>query len=61
MMLVCTTQWQVKEKVAQTFRFQYQTRSWKYPRWVVARLEESELGSNPRFIISSRYDDGFKL
>tara|TARA_R110001599_G_scaffold60939_1_gene169232 strand:+ start:17705 stop:18304 length:600 start_codon:yes stop_codon:yes gene_type:complete len=36
-------------------------RSWKYPRWVVARLEESERGSNPRFIISSRYDDGFKL
>lgn len=61
MMLVRTTQWQVKEKVAQTFRFQYQAKSWKYPRWVVARLEEGELGSNPRFIISSRYDDGFKL
>jgi hypothetical protein len=28
---------------------------------VVARLEEGELGANPRFIISSRYDDGFKL
>lgn len=28
---------------------------------MVARLEESELGSNPRFIISSRYDDSFKL
>jgi hypothetical protein len=25
------------------------------------RLEEGELGSNPRFIVSSRYDDGFKL
>ena len=61
MMLVRTTQWQLNEKVAQTFRFQYQAKSWKYPRWVVARLEESELGSNPRFIISSRYDDGFKL
>ncbi|UDL05817.1 IS1380 family transposase [Marinobacter sp. CA1] len=61
MMLVRTTQWQVKEKVAETFRFQYQAKSWKYPRWVVARLEEGELGSNPRFIISSRYDDGFKL
>jgi len=48
-------------KVAETFRFPYQAHSWKYPRWVVARLEEGELGSNPRFIISSRYDDGFKL
>lgn len=28
---------------------------------MVARLEEGELGSNPRFIISSRYDDGVKL
>lgn len=27
----------------------------------MARLEESGLGSNLRFIISSRYDDGFKL
>lgn len=61
MMLVRTTQWQVKEKVAQTFRFQYQAKSWKYPRWVVARLEEGELGPNPRFIISSRDDDGFRL
>jgi len=61
MMLVRTTQWQLDEKVAQTFRFRYQAKSWKYPRWVVARLEEGELGSNPRFVISSRYDDGFKL
>ena len=28
---------------------------------MVARLEEGELGSNPKFIISSHYDDGFKL
>lgn len=61
MMLVRKTQWQVGGKVAGTFRFQYQAHSWKYSRWVVARLEEGELGSNPRFIISSRYDDGFKL
>jgi len=61
MMLVRTTQWEVGGKVAKTFRFQYQAHSWKRPRWVVARLEESERGSNPRFIISSRYDDGFKL
>jgi len=60
MMLVRKTQWQVGGKVAETFRFQYQAHSWKYPRWVVARLEEGELGSNPRFIIGSRYDDGFK-
>jgi hypothetical protein len=26
-----------------------------------SHLEEGELGSNPRFIISSRHDDGFKL
>ncbi|MBT13419.1 MAG: IS1380 family transposase [Oceanospirillaceae bacterium] len=61
MMLVRKAHRQLDEKVAQTFRFQYQAKSWKYPRWVVARLEEGELGSNPRFIISSRYDDGFKL
>lgn len=61
MVLVRTTQWQVKEKVAGTFRFRYQVRSWKYPRWVLARLEEGELGSNSGFIISSRYDNGFKL
>ena len=61
MMLVRKAHRQLNEKVAQTFRFQYQARSWKYPRWVVARLEEGEQGSNPRFIISSRYDDGFKL
>lgn len=28
---------------------------------MVARLEESKLGSKPRFIVSSRYDDGSKL
>ena len=61
MMLVRQAHRQTEEKVAETFRFQYQAKSWKYPRWVVARLEEGELGSNPRFIISSRYDDGFKL
>ncbi len=61
MVQVRTTQWQVKEKVAGTFRFRYQVRSWKYPRWALARLEEGELGSNPGFIISSRYDNGFRL
>jgi len=49
------------EKVSATDRFRYQAHSWKYPRWMVARLEESELGSNPRFIISSRDDESFKL
>lgn len=49
------------EKVSATYRFRYQAHSWKFSRWVVARLEEGELGSNPRFVISSRYDDGFKL
>ena len=47
MMLVRKTQWQVGGKVAETFRFQYQAHAWKYPRWVVARLEEGELGSIP--------------
>ena len=28
---------------------------------MVAHLEEGELGPNPRFIISSRYHDDFKL
>ena len=49
------------ERVSATYRLQYQAHTWKYPRWVVARLEEGELGANPSFIISSRYDDGFKL
>jgi len=30
-------------------------------RLVVARLEYGPQGPNPRFVISSRYDDGFKL
>ena len=60
-MLVRKAHRELGEKVSATYRFQYQARTWKYPRWVVARLEEGELGSNPRFIISSRYDDGFKL
>lgn len=57
MMLVRATQWQVGGRRSASC----QAHSWKYPRWVVARLEESELGSNPRFVINSRYDDGFKL
>ena len=52
---------QLDEKVATTYRFLYQARSWKKARWIVSRLEEGELGSNPRFIISSRYDEGFEL
>jgi hypothetical protein len=59
--LVRDTHQKVGEKVSATYRFRYQAHSWKFPRWVVARLEEGELGSNPRFVISSRYDDGFKL
>lgn len=49
------------EKVATTYRFLYQAHTWENPRWIVARLEEGERGSNPRFIISSRHDDGFEL
>lgn len=60
-MLVRKAHQNLETKVSATYRFQYQARTWKHPRWVVARLEEGELGSNPRFIISSRYDDGFKL
>jgi hypothetical protein len=37
-------------KPAATFRFGYQ-----------ARLEYGPQDPNPRFVISSRYDDGFKL
>ena len=48
-------------KLASTFRFRYKARSWHKPRWVVARLEYGPQGPNPRFVISSRYDDGFKL
>jgi len=47
--------------IASTFRFRYKARSWHKPRWVVARLEYGPQGPNPRFVISSRYDDGFKL
>ena len=49
------------EKMSGVYRFEYQARSWKRPRWIVSRLEYGELGANPRFIISSRYDDGIKL
>ncbi|MGO3698514.1 MULTISPECIES: IS1380 family transposase [Halomonas] len=48
-------------KLASTFRFRYKARSWHKPRWVVARLEYGPQGPNPRFVISSRYDEGFKL
>lgn len=60
-MLVRKAHNELGEKVSATYRFQYQARTWKHPRWVIARLEEGELGANPRFIISSRYDDGVKL
>jgi len=49
------------EKLAVVYRFRYRAKSWKRPRWIVSRLEHGEFGANPRFIISSRYDDGFKL
>jgi hypothetical protein len=48
-------------KLAATFRFGYEARSWRKARLVVARLEYGPQGPNPRFVISSRYDDGFKL
>ena len=38
-MLVRKAHWELGEKVSATYRFQYQARTWKYPRWVVARLE----------------------
>jgi hypothetical protein len=60
-MLVRKARQELDEKVSATYRFKYQARTWKYSRWVEARLEEGELGANPKFIISSRYDDGFKL
>ncbi|MEH6561977.1 MAG: IS1380 family transposase, partial [Marinobacter sp.] len=49
-MLVRKAHWELGEKVSATYRFKYQAHSWKYPRWVVARLEEGELGANPSFI-----------
>jgi hypothetical protein len=48
-------------KLASTFRFRYKARSWHKHRWVVARLEYGPQGPNPRFVISSRYDEGFTL
>ncbi|AZR43559.1 IS1380 family transposase [Marinobacter salarius] len=55
-MLVRKAHQNLGAKVSATYRFQYKAHTWKQPRWVVARLEEGELGSNPRFIISPRYD-----
>lgn len=49
------------EKMTGIFRFQYRAHTWKRERWIISRLESGEQGDNPRFIISSRYDDGFKL
>jgi len=33
--------------------FQYAARTWPRPRFVVAKAEHSEMGANPRFVISS--------
>jgi hypothetical protein len=60
-MLVRKAHQELGEKVSTTYRFQSQAHTWRQPCWVVARQEEGELGPNPRFIISARYDDGFKL
>lgn len=49
------------EKMTGVYRFQYRAKRWQRPRWIVSRLEYGELGANPRFIISSRYDNGFEL
>ena len=49
------------EKMSGTYRFLYSARSWKRPRLMVARLEYGEQGPNPRFVISSRWDEGHRL
>jgi len=46
-MLVRKAHHELGEKVSATYRFQYQAHTWTYPRWVVARLEEGELGWGP--------------
>ena len=61
MMLVRKAHRETGEKMTGLFRFQYQAHTWKRERWIISRLESGEQGDNPRFIISSRYDDGFKL
>jgi hypothetical protein len=61
MALVKKTYDQAGEKIAGVYRFRYRAHSWPRHRLIVARLEHGELGANPRFVISSRYDDGFAL
>ena len=60
-MLVCSAHGEFGEKVSATYRPVPVPNLAPPPRWVIARLEEGELGANPRFIISSRCDDGVKL
>ena len=50
-----------QQKTTSTFSFTYKAHSWRKARLVVARLEYGPQGPNPRFVISSREDDGFKL
>lgn len=41
------------EKQREFFRFQYAARAWKQPRQVIAKLEVTDKGRNPRFIVTN--------
>lgn len=49
------------EKQTCLFRFLYAAKTWGRARMVIARLEHSAKGPNPRFILASWYDDKTKL
>lgn len=49
------------EKAVRTCVVPYQAGTWRKPRWVVARLEHGPLGANPRFVVTSKADDSFRL
>jgi hypothetical protein len=41
--------------------FDYAAHTWKMPRWVIAKAEHTEKGSNPRFILTNIVGDPQKI
>jgi hypothetical protein len=52
---------QTKEKQRLFTAFDYAAGKWKRIRWVIAKAEHSQLGSNPRFIVTNIVGDAQKL
>ena len=50
-----------KEKQRHFVRLEYAAQSWDGPRAVIAKIEHTEKGANPRFILTSLKGDGQKI